>query len=52
MFEIIIPLPIPKSLKVFAEKIAPNYIGNDRVDILMKNTDFGVGGESEEQTND
>ena len=39
-------------IKVFAEKIAPNYIGNDRVDILMKNTDFGVGGESEEQTND
>ena len=35
-------------IKVFAEKIAPNYIGNDRVDILMKNTDFGVGGESEE----
>lgn len=35
-------------IKVFAEKIAPNYIGNDRVDILMENTDFGVGGESEE----
>lgn len=44
--------PDKSVIKVFAEKIAPNYIGNDRVDILMKNTDFGVGGESEEQTND
>lgn len=44
--------PDKSVIKVFAEKIAPNYIDNDRVDILMKNTDFGVGGESEEQTND
>lgn len=30
-------------IKIFERDIAPNYIDNDRVDILMNNTDFGVG---------
>lgn len=29
----------------FKEKIMPEYLGNDRVDILISNTDFGVGGD-------
>ncbi|MBQ8134329.1 MAG: radical SAM protein [Clostridia bacterium] len=30
-------------INIFAEKIAPLYTNNDRVDILMDNLDFGVG---------
>lgn len=30
-------------IKAFAEKIYPKYINNNRIDILMNNTDFGVG---------
>lgn len=30
--------------EVFKEKIMPLYINNPRVDILIENTDFGVGG--------
>ena len=29
---------------VFMDRIYPRYIDNDRVDILVSNTDFGVGG--------
>ena len=29
----------------FTEKVMPVYLENDRVDILISNTDFGVGGE-------
>ncbi len=32
-------------INVFKNEIAPLYMTNDRVDILFKNTDFGVGGE-------
>lgn len=37
-------LPDPKVIQVFRERIFPDYCNNDRVDILMENTDFGVGG--------
>ena len=37
--------PDPSVIAVFAEKIAPLYLDNDRVDILTENTDFGVGSE-------
>lgn len=37
--------PDPDVIKVFRERIYPDYIENERVDILMENTDFGVGGE-------
>ena len=37
--------PDPAVIAVFAEKIAPLYLNNDRVDILTENTDFGVGSE-------
>lgn len=42
-------MPVRPSSKVralFLESIYPTYIENDRVDILVNNTDFGVGGES------
>lgn len=32
-------------IQTFKDKIYPDYISNPRVDILMHNTDFGVGGE-------
>ena len=37
-------LPDPSVIAVFQEKIRPLYLDNPRVDILMNNTDFGVGG--------
>lgn len=37
--------PDPAVIAVFAEKIAPLYLNDRRVDILMENTDFGVGSE-------
>lgn len=40
--------PDNEVIGVFREKIMPQYIGNSRVDILINNTDFGVGGESNE----
>lgn len=40
--------PDKEVIKIFAEKIAPNYINNSRVDILMENTDFGVGSKDKE----
>ncbi len=35
--------PCKEVIKTFTEDIAPLYIDNSRVDILMENTDFGVG---------
>lgn len=32
-------------IKVFTERVMPRYAENVRVDILLENTDFGVGGE-------
>ena len=37
--------PDPAVIACFRERIYPDYIENERVDILMNNTDFGVGGE-------
>ena len=35
--------PDPDVIRVFRERVYPEYIANQRVDILMENTDFGVG---------
>ena len=35
--------PDPAVIRTFVEKIKPEYQQNPRVDILMENTDFGVG---------
>lgn len=35
--------PDPEVITVFLREIYPIYIANDRVDILLENTDFGVG---------
>lgn len=40
------PMPIKPDkevIKEFMEKVYPKYIDNNRVDILLNNTDFGVG---------
>lgn len=37
--------PDSQVIQTFKDKIYPDYISNPRVDILMNNTDFGVGGE-------
>lgn len=37
-------LPDPRVIQIFREHLFPLYCDNDRVDILMENTDFGVGG--------
>lgn len=36
--------PDPKVIDLFTKELYPKYIDNDRVDILMENTAFGVGG--------
>ena len=36
--------PDPGDIGIFARELYPKYIDNDRVDILMENTAFGVGG--------
>lgn len=36
--------PDPGVIELFAKELYPIYIDNDRVDILMENTAFGVGG--------
>ena len=36
--------PDPKVIAAFAKELYPKYIENCRVDILMENTAFGVGG--------
>lgn len=38
--------PDPGIIDIFAKTIMPEYLHNPRVDILMNNTDFGVGGKS------
>ncbi|MDE6357770.1 MAG: radical SAM protein, partial [Eubacteriales bacterium] len=38
-------LPDPNVKKIFLEEIYPIYKDNERIDILLNNTDFGVGGE-------
>ena len=40
--------PDPRVIEEFRRYILPEYEQNERVDILMENTDFGVGGECEE----
>lgn len=37
--------PDPAVIQIFLRKVHPLYIHNERVDILMNNTDFGVGNE-------
>lgn len=37
-------LPDPEVIEIFRTKLYPLYIDNPRIDILMENTDFGVGG--------
>lgn len=39
--------PDKKVIEAFVRAIYPQYTGNDRVDILMENTDFGVGGKDD-----
>lgn len=36
--------PDPRVIALFQKHLYPDYINNPRVDILMENTDFGVGG--------
>ncbi|MFP3153224.1 radical SAM protein [Lachnospiraceae bacterium ZAX-1] len=36
--------PDPNVIEAFTKIVYPHYINNERVDILMENTDFGVGG--------
>lgn len=36
--------PDQKVIEIFARELYPKYIGNERIDILMENTAFGVGG--------
>lgn len=36
--------PDPRVISVFQQKLYSKYIGNERIDILIDNTDFGVGG--------
>lgn len=35
--------PSPEIIRAFAEQVAPLYRDDPRVDVLMENTDFGVG---------
>ena len=37
--------PDPAVIGLFINKIYPEIQGDSRVDILLENTDFGVGGE-------
>ena len=41
-------LPDPGVIRIFFDKVRPCYEKNPRVDILMNNTDFGVGGDIHE----
>ncbi|MBQ2823106.1 MAG: radical SAM protein [Oscillospiraceae bacterium] len=41
-------VPDEKVIEIFTRKIMPDYADNERVDILLNNTDFGVGGENNE----
>lgn len=42
-------IPNENVINVFKLKVMPKYINNDRVDILLDNTDFGVGGKEDEK---
>ena len=42
-------IPAPDVIKEFEKNVMPRYIDNPRVDILMNNTDFGVGEESNDE---
>ena len=35
--------PYEGVIREFTERVMPDYLENDRVDILLNNTDFGVG---------
>lgn len=37
--------PDPRVIRLFLEEVYPKYKENERVDILLENTDFGVGGQ-------
>ncbi len=39
--------PDPRVIKLFIKEVYPLYKDNERVDILLSNTDFGVGGVTE-----
>lgn len=39
--------PDPAAIQAFVSYVMPLYEQNDRVDILLQNTDFGVGGETD-----
>lgn len=41
--------PDPSVIKVFEKEVCPAFSDNPRVDILMENTDFGVGGKNDEK---
>ncbi|MGN0659231.1 MAG: radical SAM protein [Emergencia sp.] len=41
--------PDPSVIRIFSDEVLPVYADNIRVDILMENTDFGVGGETDEE---
>lgn len=40
--------PDKEVIAIFEKELYPKYIDNERVDILMENTDFGVGGAVED----
>ena len=49
MVEITTPIrPDQEVIRLFVEQIYPKYKENQSVDILLQNTDFGVGGEAKE----
>lgn len=39
--------PDPDAVRIFLNEVLPVYQDNDRVDLLINNTDFGVGGSHE-----
>lgn len=41
--------PVPEVIRVFLEQLYPIYKDDERVDILIDNTDFGVGGQDNAQ---
>ena len=41
-------LPDQDVISIFKKEVMPNFANNDRVDILISNTDFGVGEKGEE----
>lgn len=41
--------PDPEVIRVFRDRVLPRYASDSRVDILLQNTDFGVGGEDDDE---